>query len=1316
MAEPTYVDLYSELAPNPELTPGAGLPEVEDLVAEEAARIKQESREDPGFRELLNMAWERNSLMVADDEHQRLSSIPWDMNFTLTEDLLGELTEGLPDLQKQQLSSIISEQAMSEQAARMIANNYRTKLQQDAELAAAGGTGMLATIAGSMADPASALVAAASGGSGMVVKGGRLVSALAGAAGGAMSNATVEALLATTDPFRGTNDIVMAALFGAALGGPLGALFPSETARIATQAHALADELEVENVQSVLSAGRQPAAARPSTGPLAGSLASIQGAESVIPPFARRDPESIEAAIDQVLEGARPSLERQLEARSAGIGKGRQKDALNTTIRNLTEQLKKLEAITRPSRDVVRGLAQFHQLKRADAEKLARRQLEAEKQAIRGRLEDLEATASRLRTQRQAADDLGKLRAGQRPDRIPDELRDQAAGMVSQARLRSMIRNALDGTGGDLARPNVPEVLRRESVWNRGVDDAEDIFVDEGTAGAAQALPLERSALGEVQDFDDFANQYNLTDVVDNQGNPLDVAFKRARWGLQGMLNKSVNPAVRALGLKLVQEAVGFVDRARTVPLAASELVMRMFSHRIGPMNRDLRNAFKQWADEARLGQIARLKPSVRHSFMTAVGSAVRDQTVFTASPAAVQAGATAARKMFADTLADAKKARLTGFENVPSNSQYLPRIYNSAKLAQFNAVYGADAMDELVAQSMVANHPDLDIDAARAVARAYVTRINRRDAGLDASFNHGISMENVDVLREMLEASGRMNQDEVEAIVGQLQYAVESPSRVANAKGRLDVDENYRMQVLNRETGQVEEVSLANALLEDDVEVLAGRYARTMSGWIVMAEQFGIRNPGDLDKMMESIRKIGRSMGQNDNAMDNDMKRIQTAVDYIIGRPIGGDPSSIFSKVLKIERDFNFTTTMNQVGFAQVAEIGNMLGMAGFRNVMSHVDTIGALVREARTGVFDDQLARDLEEIGGNGGLDRILHSPRTNWDEIDNEFISRSASGFDKALARTDQGLQSLRKVVADISGMAPMTVAMQRISAKAVANKMARWATTGRGLRDADVHELRGMGISEEMWPRVQQALRSHTRFEDSMWGGSYKLTSLDVDAWRAADPESLDVFGAAVYRMARRIIQENDIGSMPRWMHSDLGKVFTQFRTFMINAWEKQTLYGLHHRSFSVYSAVMMSSLFGALSYTAQNALNFAFNDDKLEERLSTEEILKAAVNRSGYLGAIPAISDTIEGRFIDDNPTFAYGRSTGLASDLFMGNPTMNTLNKVGGVMGLTKNLSDDREFSQQDYRNITGLMPIVANAVGFRNIHDIVTQDLPNRF
>ena len=147
-----------------------------------------------------------------------------------------------------------------------------------------------------------------------------------------------------------------------------------------------------------------------------------------------------------------------------------------------------------------------------------------------------------------------------------------------------------------------------------------------------------------------------------------------------------------------------------------------------------------------------------------------------------------------------------------------------------------------------------------------------------------------------------------------------------------------------------------------------------------------------------------------------------------------------------------------------------------------------------------------------------------------------------------------------------------------------------------------------------------------------------------------------------------------------MTSTLGKMVSQFRTFMLVSYSKQFLHNIRRNDFAAYSAMMYSSFFAGLSYVAQTHANAVLRDDKqefLQERLTPLEIGKAAFQRSSWASLFPTLIDTAA-PFFGEDPVFSYGRTTGLATGVISGVPSVQLLDtRLKGVQGIRRAVLND---------------------------------------
>jgi hypothetical protein len=323
----------------------------------------------------------------------------------------------------------------------------------------------------------------------------------------------------------------------------------------------------------------------------------------------------------------------------------------------------------------------------------------------------------------------------------------------------------------------------------------------------------------------------------------------------------------------------------------------------------------------------------------------------------------------------------------------------------------------------------------------------------------------------------------------------------------------------------------------------------------------------------------------------------------------------------------------------------------------------------------------------------------------------MARSADDamFDVGLTKAERLLAKGRYGVAMVSGLAPITNMLRQMSSRAFVQKFSDYARGLDSMKGKDEARLAWSGITKENRKAVFSDLKKYSQ----VTGSTSKVDSIDWEKWAKASPETYDTFRMAIWRESRRVVQEQTIGETAPWMHSQVGKILTQFRGFMLVAHAKQTLYGIHHKDLTVASAFLASTLFAGLSYVAQTSLNFGTNKEELEKRLALDEIAKSAFQRNSMSAMIPATVDTLSS-FAGWDTVFKYGRSTGLASGVILGNPTVDLIfNKVGGTASNFTQMAttDDFMWTQRDVKNAIHIL--VPNLIGVRTLVEASTDGIP---
>ena len=725
-------------------------------------------------------------------------------------------------------------------------------------------------------------------------------------------------------------------------------------------------------------------------------------------------------------------------------------------------------------------------------------------------------------------------------------------------------------------------------------------------------------------------------------------------------------------------------------------------------------DAYNKWAKSNNIGYWKRKWGVQRSEF----GRLVADEIEFPGSSTnqAVKDAAQRQRNLFREMLQDAKNAGVKGFEDIPEDLRYFSHLWDGHKFTNIGQELGSKFIPKLLAGSLKNANPTLTDDLAKAIGEGMAKKIERRHLGMDAGVSRIFSTSNKEFLRDLLVEEDILSETQADALVNLLHFKPEGiPSR---AKKRLKFDVNYSM-ISGDRTVSVKD------LMNRDAEQVFNSYVNQMSGRIAFAQK-GITSDADFKKQIQLIKEEGRNLGESGRKQaEKDILKFEVMYDMILGRPPRTieNPSSDANRIARLLMDYNFIRVMNQVGFAQIAEIGNAVSIDGVRGLLRVLPDLKAMLKRTANGDLEDSVARDLEAFAGIG-VDRRIHQAMNRYDAHD-IYVDGRGDFID----RVGLAAQPLKRITADLSGMAPITLALERAVGRiavqsltdlAFGIKKINFKKIGRSSKEQDIAKrMESLGLDPDMAQRVFNQIRQNAVTSPSVFFKGRKIKRINLDAWGVgpkADVEARDAFVLAISRWTRQSIQQNDVGNLNVHMTSTLGKIITQFRTFMLVSYSKQFLHNIKRNDFAAYSAMMYSTFFAGLSYTAQmqaNAIGRADKEEFLKERLSPVEIGKAAFQRSSYASLFPSLIDSGM-PFFGEDPLFSYGRTTGLATGLLSGIPSVQLIDTAyKGVQGVSRALlNDEYQVSAAQGRALRSLVPY-QNAIGIKNVMNKMFEDLP---
>ena len=809
---------------------------------------------------------------------------------------------------------------------------------------------------------------------------------------------------------------------------------------------------------------------------------------------------------------------------------------------------------------------------------------------------------------------------------------------------------------------------------------------------------------------------------VRNEGDVAPTEFSAVRFDATGQLISSEHPLARDMS-KLAEDGVGKTDGSVNV-FSAAERQTKLHGTMMLKLNRAFTDNYASWAEEMGLNKFQAFFDKDRKRFGEEVTAATREAFPDNLSPS-VKAAAQAQRKFYAEYAylannplanegSDMAKA-VRGFENLIVNPDYVPRIHDPRKMTALIQQFGHTNMGKAVGQAMRAINSDISEEVADKLGKAYIKSIQRHQVS-SASASRQLSGEDLDGLREMLEES--RNYDNLDLDDGDIDMIINSLTKKAKSdtkhgRSRLLFDEKFSVHI--RPISGTEPVLFRMSdMFDNNAETLAENYSRTMSGEIAL-RQVGIDGIRDINKTIQHIRETTHQYKKKDKS-EADIKNIEYLATHILGRPVGdyGDylfsaRNSTFGKAQRLISDFNVIRVLGRVGEAQLVEIGNLLSTKNFKAFIQSMPTFRDFMTNASRMKRSDPLFEELE-IATGIGADGIQGSYLNNIDEFGGGLAERSGIAA---------GLELGKRAVFAGSGMRYINNFLQKMSMRTIVQRFANAAHKGDLDKAFSLKDLSAMGLSKDDAQAILGQIKKHSKNRKGAITGN-RLYELKWDKW---DIDTKAKFENAIYRESRRLVQQNDVGTTNRIQGTPLGKMFFQFRSFLLSAWTKQTLHALHKRDMDAFSKMAIQTFVGSLVFVGQTIAGSADKEDSQEyinKRLKGADgdepwrVISAGFAKSGFSGFIPMAVDGALS-FTHEDGIFN-ARSSGLSSTGLLSNPSLDLLDKtISATSGaVSAALTDDYDYSKVDARALKALIPF-QNMRGVDMALNMVFEDLPER-
>lgn len=337
-------------------------------------------------------------------------------------------------------------------------------------------------------------------------------------------------------------------------------------------------------------------------------------------------------------------------------------------------------------------------------------------------------------------------------------------------------------------------------------------------------------------------------------------------------------------------------------------------------------------------------------------------------------------------------------------------------------------------------------------------------------------------------------------------------------------------------------------------------------------------------------------------------------------------------------------------------------------------------VVRWAKENGFDGIIVRGFDSLdSARSGFSLSGAMPRFEGVELLHRLGFDSDMGQDQVVA-FDPSRVSIGRDVDPLSPFETVDDAFALSSFSGVVSKTPPSSFDLSKLSKGDRDRLSTMGLG---------AKDAELLFRNILDNGSFdgrRVTGLNHANW---DPDAVSKYRVFLGRYVDRLVQANDPGGLSKWMSHPVASMFVQFRSFVFGAWSKSTLWALNHGAASDPRMMVLLAgevAFGAATYAVRLSPEIAKEggwEEYKNKLLDPKGVFANGFARTASASVLPMLIDSAL-LFTPVEPLFGQARSSGSATDAFLGSPASDQLKSASNfTKGSLKAAFTDAPFTQQ---------------------------------
>jgi len=654
----------------------------------------------------------------------------------------------------------------------------------------------------------------------------------------------------------------------------------------------------------------------------------------------------------------------------------------------------------------------------------------------------------------------------------------------------------------------------------------------------------------------------------------------------------------------------------------------------------------------------------------------------------------------------------------IPDDPMYFPRNWSGPKAIALDEEMGKPQLNALVTGA-IRNHKSFEAivktEAAAKILGKHILDVARNPQ----PHRHWKDTQQylLDPIQESLTAelkkAGEFSEDIVESFMDLIIPHLEREPHISYGKRRHAMDEMFEMTMQPLDKTQPSRVVRIDELFNNSLLHSLSMYAQRISAGVEVRkgmEALTGKPNTTIQTLLNRLQKEALEAG-------DDADFVMWAADHtyraLTGQPIYMDKQKM--QHIMAMNAFAQGTIGPTLGFAQVPEIASLVARtstkAALGTMPSLKDTAGiftmgiADLAKGRQGLgligraMTDDVAAEIETFAGCVDY-RIGDHMIRRLDEMqfDEDYVAKGILGY------TEYGRMAAALAP---TGIMPMDTFLRTWARQAsfqhFVNEAYKWdgkaVTLSKGWWKNSKKRMSEIGLDEADLDRLFKELRNTDiiKVEKSGIFGNYAVKSFNQE--NIKDLYIMDKFALALKRHTDHTIQRQSFGESPAWVNTGLGKLFAQYRVFMLASKSKQLAAGVSRLDATEAANMVGSAALGILAYKMQTYYRAASMDEYerklyLARRFQEDQLIKAGILKGSYSSIFPMLIDSASW-LIGKEPVFDPSmRTTGLGIDPIRGSVPYSILYGKGwrAFREGTGAMFRGDKLSKEDLRNFKSLI------------------------